>query len=130
MSVSASSYDVVGGLLALQQRPTLTLRVDLNQVGRADYLHQLTTAGISAGAHATVPTALVLDSPVRIDRLPGFAQGLVSVQDAGAQLAAQLLEESSCAPSSDGMTYAYRVLVTDGDGTEVRDVFGTCSPCV
>ena len=79
-------------LSALQQRPTLTLRVDLNQVGRADYLHQLTTAGISAGAHATVPTALVLDSPVRIDRLPGFAQGLVSVQDAGAQLAGSFLD--------------------------------------
>jgi signal transduction histidine kinase len=43
-------------------------------------------------------------------------------------LAAQLLEESSCAPASDGMTYAYRVLITDEDGTEVRDVFGTCSP--
>ncbi len=41
-------------------------------------------------------------------------------------LAAQLLEDSSCAPASDGMTYAYRVLITDGDGTEVQDVFGSC----
>ena len=79
-------------LSALQQRPTLTLRVDLNQVGRADYLHQLTTAGIPARAHATVPSALVLDSPVGVDRLPGFAQGLVSVQDAGAQLAGSFLD--------------------------------------
>lgn len=33
---------------------------------------------------------------------------------------------SSCAPTSDGLTYANRVVVTDGDGTEVRSVFGTC----
>jgi signal transduction histidine kinase len=43
-------------------------------------------------------------------------------------LAAQVLDGSAtCAPASDGMTYAYRVLTLDGDGTEVRDVFGTCS---
>lgn len=33
---------------------------------------------------------------------------------------------STCAPTSDGLTYANRVAVTDGDGTEVRSVFGTC----
>ena len=33
-----------------------------------------------------------------------------------------------CAPVSDGMTYANRVATTDTDGTEVRSVFGTCSP--
>lgn len=33
----------------------------------------------------------------------------------------------SCAPSSDGMTYAYRTLVTDSDGTEVKDIFGSCT---
>tara|TARA_B100001094_G_scaffold324797_1_gene377973 strand:- start:3540 stop:5093 length:1554 start_codon:yes stop_codon:yes gene_type:complete len=32
----------------------------------------------------------------------------------------------SCAPTSDGLTYANRVVITDGDGTEVRSVFGTC----
>jgi len=32
----------------------------------------------------------------------------------------------SCAPMSDGLTYANRVLVTDDDGTEIRSVFGTC----
>jgi len=33
----------------------------------------------------------------------------------------------SCAPSSDGMTYAYRTLVTDTDGTSVKDIFGSCN---
>ena len=43
-------------------------------------------------------------------------------------LAAQVVEGSvTCAPASDGVTYAYRVLDLDKDGTSVRDVFGTCS---
>ena len=36
--------------------------------------------------------ALELTQPVAVDRLPGFAEGLVSVQDAGAQLAAPLMD--------------------------------------
>jgi 16S rRNA (cytosine967-C5)-methyltransferase len=80
---------------AMQRRPPLTLRVDLNQVSRAAYVHRLTAAGIAAREHATVPTALVLDSPVGVDRLPGFSQGLVSVQDAGAQLAGGFLDLQS-----------------------------------
>ena len=36
-------------------------------------------------------SALQLDKPVAVDRLPGFFDGLVSVQDAGAQYAARLL---------------------------------------
>lgn len=31
-----------------------------------------------------------------------------------------------CAPSSDGATYAYRVVVTDKDGSTAQGVFGTC----
>jgi 16S rRNA (cytosine967-C5)-methyltransferase len=37
-------------------------------------------------------TAVVLDDPVSVERLPGFSEGLVSVQDAAAQLAAPQLE--------------------------------------
>jgi 16S rRNA (cytosine967-C5)-methyltransferase len=36
--------------------------------------------------------ALQLDKPVAVDKLPGFAEGKVSVQDAGAQVAAPLLD--------------------------------------
>jgi 16S rRNA (cytosine967-C5)-methyltransferase len=38
-----------------------------------------------------LPTALVLDTPRSVSALPGFDEGQVSVQDAGAQLAAALL---------------------------------------
>jgi len=38
------------------------------------------------------PDALQLDKPVPVDRLPGFFDGMVSIQDAGAQYAARLLD--------------------------------------
>ena len=79
-------------LASLQGRPPMVLRVALSQIGRADYLARLAEQGLSAQAHPTVPSALVLDSAVPVDRLPGFEQGLVSVQDAGAQLAAACLD--------------------------------------
>lgn len=77
---------------ALQARPPMTLRVDLRQVSRAVYATELAQAGLTARPHAAVPSALVLDRAVAVQELPGFAEGRVSVQDAGAQWSAQLLD--------------------------------------
>ena len=77
---------------ATQQRAPMTLRLDLGRVGRSEYLRRLEAVGIGAQAHASVSTALVLDTPVAVERLPGFDTGLVSVQDAAAQLAGAYLE--------------------------------------
>ena len=79
-------------LASLQGRPPMVLRVALSQIGRVDYLARLAAQGLRAQAHPTVPSALVLDNAVPVDSLPGFEQGLVSVQDAGAQLAAACLD--------------------------------------
>lgn len=79
-------------LEALQHRPPMTLRVDLGRIPRADYASRMAEAGLAARPHPTVASAVILDEPVAVERLPGFAQGLVSVQDAGAQLAATLLD--------------------------------------
>jgi 16S rRNA (cytosine967-C5)-methyltransferase len=68
----------------------LTLRVNIRRVTRDAYLAQLAQAGIAATALET--HAVVLDKPMPVDKLPGFAQGLVSVQDASAQRAALLLD--------------------------------------
>lgn len=68
----------------------LTLRVNTRRVMRDDYLAQLAQAGIAAVALEA--QAVVLDKPLPVDKIPGFAQGLVSVQDASAQRAAQLLD--------------------------------------
>lgn len=77
---------------AMAQPPPLTLRVDLARVSRQNYLHQLQEAGISAAEHPVVASAVVLETACDITQLPGFTSGIVSVQDAAAQLAANLLE--------------------------------------
>ncbi|MCG5501733.1 16S rRNA (cytosine(967)-C(5))-methyltransferase RsmB [Ectothiorhodospira lacustris] len=80
---------------ALNAHPPMTLRVNLARIGRDDYRRSLADQGLAAQPHPWVETALTLEQPVAVDRLPGFDQGLVSVQDAAAQLSAPLLE---CTP--------------------------------
>jgi 16S rRNA (cytosine967-C5)-methyltransferase len=73
-------------------RPPLTLRVNLGRIRRAAYAGKLAHLGLSAHTLPEVDTALVLESPVGVEALPGFREGEVSVQDAAAQLAAPLLD--------------------------------------
>jgi 16S rRNA (cytosine967-C5)-methyltransferase len=70
----------------------MTLRVNLRQGGREAYLDSLRAAGLAAQPCLFAPSGVVLDSPAAAERLPGFAQGRVSVQDEAAQLAAGLLD--------------------------------------
>ena len=74
-----------------QQAP-MVLRVDDNKITQEDVLQQLADQEMKARPHEIVSNAIVLLQPVAVDRLPGFAEGLLSVQDAAAQLAAQVLE--------------------------------------
>lgn len=76
---------------ALQRRPPMTLRVAVDG-GRRSYAAALAEAGITSRPHATVGSALVLDRAVAVERLPGFDRAACSVQDAGAQLAAGLMD--------------------------------------
>lgn len=80
---------VFAGLL---ERPPMTLRVNLARTTLAQQAARLAAVGITARPVAGVPSALMLDRPRPVSELPGFAEGLVSVQDAGAQLAAGLLD--------------------------------------
>lgn len=83
--------DVAAGILdAGNGHPPMTLRVNHRRGTTADYLAQLSEQGIAARIIA--PDALQLDRAVSVDKLPGFFEGLVSVQDAGAQYAARLLD--------------------------------------
>lgn len=77
---------------ALQQRAPMTLRLNTRTQSREKYLADLQQRGIAARGLERVPSAVVLDRPMPVQQVPGFAEGLVSVQDAGAQLAAQLLD--------------------------------------
>jgi 16S rRNA (cytosine967-C5)-methyltransferase len=82
----------VSVLDANNAHPPMTLRVDLSRISRPDYVTQLAAKGIEASPIQWLPTAVTLARPVSISELPGFEDGLVSVQDAGAQLAAQLVD--------------------------------------
>jgi 16S rRNA (cytosine967-C5)-methyltransferase len=76
---------------ASNRHPPMTLRVNLARLQRAEYARRLAAAGITARPLAAAPAALVLDRPLEVGALPGFAEGLVSVQDEAAQLAVGLL---------------------------------------
>ena len=70
--------------------PPMGLRVNVRRISRDDYLSKLLDAGIAA--KVVGESGLALEKPVSVDALPGFADGFVSVQDPGAQLAATLLD--------------------------------------
>lgn len=69
--------------------PPLTLRVNVRKTTVTDYLELAEAAGIECMAIG--PYAVKLIQPIPVNRIPGFMEGLVSVQDAAAQLAAPLL---------------------------------------
>ena len=84
--------DWVRILEANNQRPPMTLRVNTARVSREEYTALLRAQHMEAREHPLAGAALVLDEPVSVERLPAFAKGYVSVQDAGAQLAAPWLD--------------------------------------
>jgi 16S rRNA (cytosine967-C5)-methyltransferase len=73
-----------------QTHPPLTLRVNCRKTTLENVLADLQAAQLSAVQ--TGPRAVTLEHPVPVAKIPGFAEGRVSVQDAGAQWAAQLLD--------------------------------------
>jgi 16S rRNA (cytosine967-C5)-methyltransferase len=77
-------------LAAGNARPPLTLRVNRLRVRRDEYLSSLGSAAF--GARAVGEDGVIVDPPLPVSELPGFAEGLFSVQDLGAQLAAPLLD--------------------------------------
>lgn len=70
--------------------PPMTLRVNVQKSNAPEYVKLLARQDIEAthlGAQA-----VMLTKPIPVEQVPGFADGVVSVQDYGAQLAASLLD--------------------------------------
>jgi len=82
-------------LAAGDAQAPMWLRVDGRRATTESYLEQLREAGLGGRAESRVPLAIALDAPCDVHELPGFAQGLVSVQDLGAQCVAFPLELAS-----------------------------------
>lgn len=84
--------------------PPMCLRVNVRRADPQEMLDRLAAAGLFA--ERIGPAGLLLARAVPVDRLPGFAQGALSVQDAGAQRAvgyldlkpAQLVLDACAAP--------------------------------
>lgn len=76
------------------QHPAMTLRVNHQQTTREAYLKHLAEMDIEAKALPFSEQAIVLAKPQDVHTLPGFDNGIISVQDQSAQLAASLLEIS------------------------------------
>lgn len=91
-------------LLVGNTHPPMTLRVNMRKITTQDYVQLLNRHDIAAKQIG--PWAVMLEQPMPVDKVPGFAEGVVSVQDYGAQLAAYLLDlapnmrvlDACCAP--------------------------------
>lgn len=80
---------------ANNQAGPFTLRVNLQKTTRENYLTSLTSMGIKATPCPYSAAGLQCEAAVEVNELPGFADGLVSIQDQAAQLAANLLAPQS-----------------------------------
>jgi len=79
---------------ANNQHPPLWLRVNRMRASRDEVRRELEAAGFQAEPHAFAPDALRVTPPADVRSLTGFADGRISVQDAAAQLAVELLGAS------------------------------------
>jgi 16S rRNA (cytosine967-C5)-methyltransferase len=77
--------DILG---ACDAQAPMWLRVNARHGTAADYVATLRQAGIEAVAEPRVPQAVLLSTPRDVVEVPGFADGVVSVQDLGAQCVA------------------------------------------
>ena len=75
------------------QHPPMTLRVNTLKITTQDYLQLLARQDIEATQIGV--QAVILTKPQPVEKIPGFTDGIVSVQDYGAQLAASLLDLQS-----------------------------------
>jgi 16S rRNA (cytosine967-C5)-methyltransferase len=124
--------DWQGIVAANNAPPPMTLRVNARRISVDDYLARLRAAGIAA--KPVGGAGVRLETPLPVDRLPGFAEGLASVQDAGAQRAAELLDPrpgerilDACAAPGGKTAHLLeradaRVLALDIDETRARRI--------
>ena len=75
-------------LQANNRRPKMTIRVNINKTNVPEYLDRLDNLGIAAAVDPSSPSAIELEHRTSIDNLPGFGEGVVSVQSVASQLTA------------------------------------------
>ena len=79
-------------LAANNREAPLTLRVNRRRGTRSGLLARLQAAAVDAQAHDGLADAIVLAASTDVTRLPGYAEGMFSVQDGAAQRVVELLD--------------------------------------
>jgi 16S rRNA (cytosine967-C5)-methyltransferase len=77
---------------ANNERPPMSLRINLARIEKEAYCALLTEHNIVFHDVPSIPSAIILDKAMGVDTLPGFSEGKVSVQDCGAQVLISLLD--------------------------------------
>lgn len=93
-------------LKANDLHPPLFIRVNLKKITRDLYFEKLRSSNIPATLLTASKAGIRIQHPVKVEELPGFLEGLVSVQDESAQIAAYLMDlkpgmrvlDACCAP--------------------------------
>ena len=118
---------------ASAEEAPMWLRVHARATTRDGYLERLHEAGIDGQVDASLPDAIRLDAALPVQQLPGFDDGVVSVQDAAAQRVADALSpppkarvlDACAAPGGKAAHLAerdpsLRILALDVDSRRVR----------
>ena len=87
---SAYPAEWEAALAAGNTHPPMALRVNRRRADVEAFRSRLAEQGIAAQRRAS--EALLLERPLPVERIPGFAEGEASVQDIGAQRAAHCLD--------------------------------------
>ncbi|MFK7863388.1 MAG: 16S rRNA (cytosine(967)-C(5))-methyltransferase RsmB [Pseudohongiellaceae bacterium] len=74
------------------QRPPMTLRVNLSKTSRDAALDELHRHDISAVSGKLANSSVYLQSPIGVNALPGFGDGSMSIQDEASQLIPSILQ--------------------------------------
>jgi len=101
-------------LAAGNERPPLALRVNRRRATREELLALFAASGVAASAAGDA--GLIVEEPRPVPQLPGYADGMFSVQDLGAQLAAPLLD------AHDGMRVLDACAAPGGKTTHLREL--------
>lgn len=89
MSDTLGREKAIDMLMLQNSRPPMTLRVNRRKTTREAWMAAAAEAGVKSSPVGL--DGVILEEALPVQNLPGFAEGLVSVQDAGAQLAAQFI---------------------------------------
>ncbi|WP_369309128.1 16S rRNA (cytosine(967)-C(5))-methyltransferase RsmB [Providencia rettgeri] len=120
---------------ANNQRPPMWLRVNSQHHTTKQYLNLLEQAQITAHLHPTHPSAIRLNEPTAVSKLPGFEDGWSTIQDVSAQGCAEMLDPQNgesildlCAAPGGKTTHILelapkaKVLAVDIDETRLKRV--------